>query len=786
MEINQIKDIIKDLLSDEAKLSRTKISQFLIQNLKPYISKELYELLKYVDDVTIPKRKSILETVMEELSLQDDFKPKVSSKKVINLNISISDMDFLNKKQKHILLSYNLNTLIDVLWYFPYIYENRILTTLRSLKTEETGAISLEIEKVSYEPSEKYPLSILAKENKDYIHLKFKSKDNSSVNWYKKGQKIVAYGRLKEFRGQKYMVHPKIFSENSKEINIIKPIYPLGRNTQLDMDASTSKKRKLLEEAIELILNYYKSYWQNVEEILPKSFLEKHGLIELSLAFNIMHKPQFKDFKSFDIMLQKAKKRFLYEEIFIFELAMLKRRAQIKSLNSVPIQADKDNIIKEIESHMGFSLTNAQKRAIEEISIDMNSSKPMSRLLQGDVGSGKTAVAMACSLACLKNNMQVALMAPTEILANQHFKSFKNFFEKLGYNIGLLTSSTSKTDAKKLISMGVINIVIGTHALIQEDVTFKELGLVIVDEQHRFGVAQRQALLQKNHNILPHMLYMSATPIPRTIAMGIFGDMDISVLDEMPSNRKPVKTYVIYQDDPKDMDILIKHINKELSKGRKIYIVYPLIEESEKIDLKAATMEYEKWKDIFKDKKVLLLHGKMNDAEKSKVMEEFKENADILVSTTVIEVGIDVPTASTIVIEDAHRFGLSQLHQLRGRVGRGGLEGYCFLTVQSDMVKSQKPLEQSDTLKRLKIMVKTNNGFEISMEDFKMRGPGDVLGLSQSGFLQFNNVDLKNQEHLVLMSNIREEIPSYKKEVSKSLGFLTDLRYFKNKDISIA
>ncbi len=787
-ELEKPISIIKEMLSSDIKLERAKgFGAYLSNALKPYISESLYKSLNIIDELSKEKKKALLEQILSEL---DAFKgtilhkPAKHLRSLRDLNISIDDMDFLNKNQKKILRGSDLNTLIDILWYFPYNYENRlVLKSISSLPIDAQGAILVKIENITYDEKEKFPFTITTTDGKLKLFLKFKVKDKSVMGWYQKGQSIVVYGTLKEFRGQRYMVHPKIFSDSSKEIDVIKPVYPLERfENPEDMIASSQKRRKLLESAIKSVLNYYKDYWQNLQDILPEEFLKENDLIPLSLAFKIIHaEDYFKDFKSFESMLSKAKKRFLYEEIFMFELAMLKRRSLVKSLSAYQINADPDEIIKEVQSKISFSLTNAQKRAIKEIVADMNSTKPMSRLLQGDVGSGKTLVAIASALAVVKNGLQVALMVPTEILANQHYKNFHEFFKNIGYRVGLLTSSTSKKDIHKLISIGEIDIVIGTHALVQEKVKFKNLGLAIIDEQHRFGVAQRQNLLEKNNNFMPHLLYMSATPIPRTIAMGIFGDLDISVLDEMPSMRKPVKTAVLYSDHQKDMDFLINHIKKELAQGNKVYIVYPLIEESEKLDLKAAQTEYEKWKNLFKDYKVLLLHGRMSDSEKSSIMEEFKESGHILVSTTVIEVGIDVKDATTIVIEDAHRFGLSQLHQLRGRVGRGDKEGYCFLLVNSTFIKSQKLTEQNATLKRLRIMTKTRDGFEISLEDLKLRGPGDVLGLSQSGYFQFNFADLKNEEHLKLMSFIREALPKYKKSISEDLIWLINKKYMDNK-----
>ena len=779
-------DLIKDLLSSDIKLERTKgIGGYLENVLKPYISETLYKNLKLLDSLSIEKKKALLEQILQEI---DVFKSPTNKKQktLKELDIDIDNMDFLNKTQKKILHISGLQNLIDVLWYFPYNYENRLLLkNLSSFPIDTYGAIALKIENLIYDEKEKYPFSIIASDGTIKVYLKFKAKDRSVMSWYQKGQNISVYGLLKEFRGQRYMIHPKIFSESSKEIGYIKPVYPLERFEEIkEISPSSQKRRKVLESAIQAILNYYKDHWENLKDILPEAFLKEHDLIPLSEAFKIIHAQEsFQNYKLFESMLSKAKKRFLYEEIFIFELALLKRRSMVKSSKGYPIVADEDEIVKDVQNLISFPLTNAQKRAIKEIITDMKSSKPMNRLLQGDVGSGKTLVAVASALAVVQNGLQVALMVPTEILANQHYNNFQSFFSKYSkkYNIALLTSSShSKSEIYKHISKGHIDIAVGTHALLQEKLSFNKLGLVIVDEQHRFGVAQRQTLLEKSE-ILPHMLHMSATPIPRTIAMGIFGDLDISVLDEMPSMRKPVKTAVLYSDSEKDMAFLINHIKKEISKGNKAYIIYPLIEESSKLDLKAAQSEYEKWKDIFKDHKVLLLHGKMNDKEKASLMEEFKESADILVSTTVIEVGIDVKEATTIVIEEAHRFGLSQLHQLRGRVGRSDRESYCFLMVNSAFVKSQKAQEQNATLKRLRSMVKTTDGFEISLEDLKLRGPGDVLGLSQSGYFKFNMADLTKEDHLKLMSSIRADIPKYKDQITKDLMWLTNKRYLQDK-----
>ena len=428
-------------------------------------------------------------------------------------------------------------------------------------------------------------------------------------------------------------------------------------------------------------------------------------------------------------MLQKAQQRLKFEELFWIQLRMLylreERNTYIKGFNFEIVGNYLNTFYKE---YLPFELTEAQKRVIREIRRDMGSGKQMNRLLQGDVGSGKTLVALMVMLIAIDNGYQSCLMAPTEILASQHQQTISSMLDGMNLNIALLTGSTKKKDRRVIhegLNNGSINILIGTHALIEETVQFSNLGLVVIDEQHRFGVAQRAKLWKKNDEA-PHVLVMTATPIPRTLAMTVYGDLEVSVIDELPPGRKPVKTAHYFDNRRKDV---IEFMRQQIAEGRQIYVVYPLITESEKMDYKDLEMGFEQIRTVFPEKdgySAIMVHGKMPAADKNLAMRLFKEGkAHIMVATTVIEVGVDVPNASVMVVESAERFGLSQLHQLRGRVGRGAKQSYCLL------LSSYKLSE--DGRKRLQTMVSTNDGFVIAEADLKLRGPGDIDGTQQSG-----------------------------------------------------
>jgi ATP-dependent DNA helicase RecG len=498
-----------------------------------------------------------------------------------------------------------------------------------------------------------------------------------------------------------------------------------------------------------------------LKESLPEFILKKYNLLNIKESVQNIHFPENIE------KLNEAFKRFKYEELFYIEcLVALKHQKYKLNRTGISFKVHSEPI-KKFLSILGFELTKAQLKVLSEIRKDMESPQPMNRLLQGDVGSGKTVVSVVAMLIAISNGYQTVLMAPTEILAQQHFKSVQKMTKVLGLEICLLIGSQSKTERESVLSgiaNGNVNIVIGTHALIEEKVIFNKLGLVIIDEQHRFGVNQRGLLIDKG--VTPDILVMSATPIPRTLSMSVYGDLDISIIDELPIGRLPIKTYL--RADTALPDIY-KYIIDNSKKGFQSFLVYPLVEESEKMDLKAAETYYlHLCENELKDVKVGLLHGKMNWKEKEEIMYEFSAGKyDVLVATTVIEVGIDIPNANLIVINDAFRFGLSQLHQLRGRVGRSDLQSYCILVVPPNLLSninkinlnfsylSKKQIEYFKTQIRMQSLVKYTSGFELSEIDLKLRGPGDIFGTKQSGFPELRFADIINDSEILF--NVKEE-----------------------------
>jgi len=476
-------------------------------------------------------------------------------------------------------------------------------------------------------------------------------------------------------------------------------------------------------------------------EHLPREIVQHNSLLDVQSAIKLIHFPKTYQEQS------HALRRLKFDELFYFQLLMAYRKRELKGeLKGIQFQTDR-TLTSRLKESLHFELTDAQKRVIQEIHSDMQKSVPMNRLLQGDVGSGKTIVALFAMLVAIENGYQCALMAPTEILAEQHWRSIKNFLKEISVNVRLLVGGQRKKlreDVLEDIRRGTANIVIGTHALIQEHVQFANLGFIVIDEQHRFGVAQRAVLREKGKNN-PDVLVMTATPIPRTLSLTLYGDLDVSIINEMPKGRKPIRTAIRTEEDKKKV---FDFVRSEIKKGKQAYIVYPLIEESEKVDLKAAVKEYEYFtKEIFPDLKLGLLHGRLSSDEKDELMQKFKANEiQILVATTVIEVGIDVPNATIMIIENSERFGLSQLHQLRGRVGRGAEQSYCIL-LTDDRYESKKLYASSNraearkeiaaTKKRLDTMVETNDGFKIAEVDLELRGSGDYFGTRQSGLPGF-------------------------------------------------
>jgi ATP-dependent DNA helicase RecG len=447
--------------------------------------------------------------------------------------------------------------------------------------------------------------------------------------------------------------------------------------------------------------------------------------------------------------LAEAKRRLKYEELFYVQLRLLKLKLIRQEKFRGQVLSDASLLTQFYNEHLPFELTPAQKKVIKEIYADLKSGKQMNRLLQGDVGSGKTMVAFIVMLVAIGSGTQCALMAPTEILAQQHYQNLKKYADAMRITIALLTGSVKKSERKSIhdgLQSGALKILIGTHALLEDDVQFKNLGLAIVDEQHRFGVAQRSKLWQKNDSVAPHVLVMTATPIPRTLAMTLYGDLDISTIDQLPKGRKPIKT--IHQFDANRLKVN-QFLRDQIAEGRQVYIVYPLIEESEKLDLKHLMDGYESIARAFPDVALSIVHGKMKPEAKEYEMKRFvKGETQIMVATTVIEVGVDVPNASVMVIENAERFGLSQLHQLRGRVGRGAEQSYCILITDYKL--------SADSKTRIQTMVRTNNGFEIAETDLKLRGPGDLMGTQQSGVLDLLIADLGKDGDLLKLA--REEV----------------------------
>ena len=562
----------------------------------------------------------------------------------------------------------------------------------------------------------------------------------------------VIFGKVTNFNGQYNMAHPEMELQQEHEQSLrsaMQPVYP-STETLTNRGISNRVINKMMQQ---LFLETQAKF----AETLPLYLIVELKLIPKNAALFNIHFPKSQD------LLAKAQFRLKFEELFFIQLQLitknLVRKNKIKG-HSFTIVGDNFNDF--YQNHLPFELTNAQKKVLKEIRNDMGSNAQMNRLLQGDVGSGKTIVALMAMLIALDNGFQSCLMAPTEILANQHFNGLTELAQNLNINIKILTGST-KTAERKIIhealENGNLHILIGTHALLEDKVQFKNLGLAIIDEQHRFGVEQRSKLWQKN-DIPPHILVMTATPIPRTLAMSLYGDLDISVIDELPPGRKPIQT--VHRYDSNRLKVW-KFIKDEITKGRQIYIVYPLIQESETMDYKDLMDGYESISRDFPlpQYSISIVHGKMKPADKDAEMKRFADGkTNIMVATTVIEVGVNIPNASVMIIESAERFGLSQLHQLRGRVGRGAEQSYCILMTSFKL--------SNDSKIRLETMVKTNDGFEIAEVDLKLRGPGDLMGKQQSGVLNLQIADLVRDKDILLVAR-NEATKLLKKDASMSL-----------------
>lgn len=558
----------------------------------------------------------------------------------------------------------------------------------------------------------------------------------------KPNETYILFGKPSVFNNTVNVVHPELEKEQSGKTAAFTGLQPFYNTTE-KMKTNYLTSRTIFK----LIQNVFRNYTSPIPETLPAHITDKLKLMHLNEALHYIHMPP--DAQT----LQNASFRLKFEELFYIQLNILKLKNQrTRNLDGHIFEKVGHHLNHFYSQNLPFELTEAQKRVIKEMRRDMGSGKQMNRLLQGDVGSGKTLVALMIMLIAIDNGFQTCLMAPTEILATQHFETLSEMLGGLDVNVALLTGSTKKSTRQELhrqLQKGNLDILIGTHALIEDTVNFKNLGLVVVDEQHRFGVAQRAKLWQKNTSP-PHVLVMTATPIPRTLAMTTYGDLDISVIDELPPGRKPIKTSHIYH---KKRPQLNKFIKEQIDAGRQVYVVYPLIEESEKMDFKNLTDGFEYMKEAFPRHNVSMVHGKMKPAEKDAAMQDFAAGrSQILVATTVIEVGVNVPNASIMVIESAERFGLSQLHQLRGRVGRGADQSFCILVTGYKL--------SNETRKRMETMTRTNDGFEIAEADMKLRGPGDLEGTQQSGLpfeLRIANLG-KDGRILQMARNVAQDV----------------------------
>lgn len=716
--------------------------------------------------------------------LKSETNPKPSKSEISNapeLTKSAKDTDVMYMKGVGPKIAYKLNklgiyTVQDLMLYFPkkhIDYSSR--TLIRDLKEGETTTVFGYIKSVSAFNTQKKlsVVKVTVADESGRLDLSFfQAKSNRFMLERTKSQfpinaGIMLSGKVKRnnydgkltFDKPTYSIMTGEFLEDkNSNLNIarIVPIYTVCEDLSI----------KVLRRAI---FNAIQKYKDEIENVIPDFMREKIGLLDKKTAVEQIHFPESQE------LLGQARFSLIFEELFLIQLKMVRIREQNSHNHSaLALKIKEKGLVKEFIDNLPFELTGAQKKAVNEILNDLNSDVPMARLLQGDVGSGKTVVATIMLLAGVENGYQGALMAPTEILAQQHYNNLQQWLSPMGISVGLFLGSQGKKIREKFrtdLRNGQMNIAVGTHALIQEDVDFNNLGAIVVDEQHRFGVKQRNVLKKKSQN--PQMLTMTATPIPRTLALTVHGDLDLTIIDELPKGRKPIKTSLVTSHRG-----VYELIQSEIDAGRQAYVVYPLIEESETLSAKAATIEAERLqKEVFPQYKIGLLHGKLKNDEKEQVMKDFKDKKyDILVSTTVVEVGVDVPNATVMLIENAERFGLSQLHQLRGRVGRNNLQSYCILHTST---KSQ------ETRERLNIMTQTNDGFVIAEKDLQLRGPGEFLGTRQSGLPDLIISDIVRDAKILEMARNEaiDFVKTNKIEDYPKLKEITSLTLFSGLDI---
>ena len=646
------------------------------------------------------------------------------------INESIQYVKGIGPKKAEKLNKLGIYTIKDLLYYFPRQFEDRsVIKKIAQLEDEEKVTVKALITNIeSYTPKKGMTITrIDVKDDTGFAKLTFFNREYIK-NTFRVGDSILAFGKVKK-NGRFVELNScelEYLSTSPKNIGKLVPVYPLSYDI-------TNKD----------IMNTVRMVFENkdikIPEYMPEYLLKKYRLCGIDYAIKNIHFPKDKE------SLKVALYRLIFEELLVLQLGLFMYKGG--NSNEKGIVFKRDQRLDEVLESLPFSLTRAQNRALNEIIDDMCSEKVMNRLVQGDVGSGKTVVALLALAECVFNGYQGALMAPTEILAQQHYESFTETFEDIGINVELLTGSVTKKQKEGILQRardGEIDILIGTHALIEDNVEFKNIGLVITDEQHRFGVRQRGKLSSKGTS--PDILVMTATPIPRTLALILYGDLDISIIDELPPGRQPIETIAV--EKKKRDKVYNSLVRREVDKGRQVYIVCPLVEESESLDITSATETAEEIKrDFFPDLRVGLLHGKMKPSEKDAIMTAFKNHElDILVSTTVIEVGVNVPNSTLMIIENAERFGLAQLHQLRGRVGRGKHQSYCVLIYGSNSEVCRK---------RMGIMEETNDGFKISEKDLEIRGPGEFFGTMQHGVPELKVANLF--KHMKILKTVQQE-----------------------------
>jgi ATP-dependent DNA helicase RecG len=639
-------------------------------------------------------------------------------------------------RRAQVLESLNIYTIKDLLYYFPRKYLDRTsIHLIGSIKTDMEVNIVGRVKSVNLRKMKRGSfLTATLADHTGSVRLMWFNGSDYIYQSLKAGDLIAVHGKVADYKGNVQIVHPEYDKLNANEISLstgfVIPVYPLTEDLKKS-GLDNRNLRKIIYLALDSL--------SEIEDHFDKKQQEDFKVCSLNSALRNIH------FTTSIDKLEESIHRLKFDEHFFLQILLALRKNKIKENRFTPI-GFKTKYYNQILKNLSFELTGSQKQVLREIIDDFLSENPMNRMIQGDVGCGKTIVSILASSVVVENDYQVAIMAPTDLLAKQLYKNFKAVYEKLGVECSLLVGSLKSKDKKKVlesIKAGDSKIVIGTHALFQKDVAFKNLGLSIIDEQHRFGVNQRQMLLKKSS--VPNLMAMTATPIPRTLAITYNGDMDLSIIDELPKNRPDIFTSHI---EKNNLDTAYNFIREKVSIGGQAIVVYPLIEETEKQDLDAASQSFDLLtQNIFPDLTMGLMHGKLHSDQKNKVMEQFMNHEiQILVSTTVVEVGIDNPNASVILINNCERFGLSQLHQLRGRVGRGELTSYCILCSDS---------ESPNTKQRLNVLTKSRNGFEIADEDLKLRGPGEFFGERQSGFIKFRIADLTTDGPIIRSARMK-------------------------------